>query len=459
MDTSYTLAQNIVKVKYEDLPPDVVDVTKKSILDTIGVTLAASTLGEPSVKQIIELVTDAGGRPESTIFGFGGKVPASMAAFANGSMTHQLDYDDTYEAGRSHPGAAVLPAACAIAERIGSISGKEFITAVALGCDVNCRLSLPLKRSAFEYNWMHPTMFGKFGAVTTAGKLLGLDETQMVNAFGLVLHQANVSMEGVYTHGSALRAMRDGFTGMAGVLSAQLAQNGIPGDRNSLDGKYGFYNICCGGDSDPAMVTADLGKRFDGVNVSFKKWPCCRCSHGFIEAALLIVKEHDIKPKDVAEITAIGGAVFQDIFTGDERAAPSCSIDAKLSLPFILGVAVSRGNVILEDFTSSGLSNPVAVELARKVKYHVDQKFVRAEIEATVVEIKIRSGQKYSKQVPFVCGHPQNPIAREDLLAKFRDCARYSITPLSPERIDTIIDTVDKLEQVKDISQLIQLLA
>ena len=186
MDSSYALAKNIVNTKYEDLPAEVVEVTKNSILDTIGVILAASTLGEHGVKEIVELVKEGGGTEESTIFGFGGKAVSWMAAFANGAMAHQLDYDDTYDVRDVHPGAATVPAACAIAERRGGVTGKEFITAVALGADTVCRLTLPLTRSQDEYPW-HPTgIFGKFAAAAVAGKLLGLDETQMANALGLV---------------------------------------------------------------------------------------------------------------------------------------------------------------------------------------------------------------------------------------------------------------------------------
>jgi 2-methylcitrate dehydratase PrpD len=187
----------------------VIDVSKKRILDTLGVIVAASTLGEDSVKKIVELVKEGKGKEESSILGFGGKVVSWMAAFANGAMAHQLDYDDCYDIGVVHPGAATVPAAIAIAEKQGRVTGKEFITAIALGSDIICRLSYPLTRDTFEYGWARTGTLGKFGATASAGKLLGLDTAQMVSALGLVLHQANISLEATYTPGSDVRGMRD----------------------------------------------------------------------------------------------------------------------------------------------------------------------------------------------------------------------------------------------------------
>lgn len=456
MDSSYALAKNIVNTKYEDLPAEVVQATKNSILDTIGVILAATTLGEEGVKETIELIRQAGGKEESTIIGFGDKTVSWMAAFANGSMAHQLDYDDTHDVAIVHPGAATVPAACAIAERQGNITGKEFITAVALGCDVTCRLALPLTRRSVDYSWLPMPVFGKFGAAAAAGKLLRLDETQMVNAFGIVLNQASVSRQCAYAPGSSVRAIYNAFVGEAGVLSALLAQKGIRGDKDCLEGKYGLYNICWLGDSDPAKLTANLGKRFEGADVSFKPWPCCRSKHSFIEATLDLVKEHDIKPEDVEEIIAVRG-VPEEM---DETLPPKTSIDARFSLPFILGVAIAGKRVSLQDFTPEGLSNPVALELARRVTYRFEEQFKTAGVEIGMVEIKTKGGRKYSsKQVRFPYGHPENPIIKKDLEAKFRDCASYSVNCLSPERIDEIIQALGSLEKVRNVSQVIRLLA
>ncbi len=459
MDTSYALAQNIVDVRYEDLPAEVIEITKKTILDTIGVLLAATTLGENGAKEIVELVMEGGGKEESTILGFGVKAPSWMVAFANGALAHQLDYDDAYDIRTVHSGAGTLPAALAIAERQGHITGKEFITAVALGVDTMCRISLPLTKDNFVYGWARTGTLGKYGATVAAGKLLGLDASQIVSAFGLVLNQATISMESSFTGGSDIRAIRDGFGAKAGVLSTLLSQKGVVGDKTSLDGKYGLYNLCYLGDSDPAKVTEGLGKKFLGVEVSFKPWPCCRNIHGFIEAALHPVKEHGVKPKEIADITVVCSGQRRSYYeTLDERRKPKCSMDAKFSLPFVLGVALARGDVLLEDFTTTGIHNPIVLELAQKVTCRFDEKYKRVGNEIGVVEVSTKDGRKHFKEIPFAYGHPNNPIAKEDLFKKFKDCASHSIKPLTGKRVEQVIDALDNLQNVKDMREVVKLL-
>src|SRR4249920_3253013 len=126
------IARYLAGLSYTDLPPALVDLTKRCVLDTLGVTIGASSLA-PEAKLVMEYVSDLEGKPESSILGFGGKAPAPWAAFVNGSLGHMLDYDDMGESG--HPGIVTIPVALAVGQRAGGVSGREFITAVAAGMD------------------------------------------------------------------------------------------------------------------------------------------------------------------------------------------------------------------------------------------------------------------------------------------------------------------------------------
>ena len=210
-DAAFALSRNIVKTKYEDLPSEVVEITKKSILDTLGVIVGASTMGQ-GCKEIVDLVKESGAKGESTIIGFGGRVPSWMAGFANGSMVHQLDYDDVGGAG--HPSACIVPAAFAVAEEVGGVNGKEFITAVALSVDLNCRMGFAISRDKADrpnIGWFIPPLVGYFTATAAAGRLLGLREEGMLDAFGHTLQQAAGSQQVSYSPGSIFRGIRDGF--------------------------------------------------------------------------------------------------------------------------------------------------------------------------------------------------------------------------------------------------------
>ena len=185
-DLSLIFARHVASTNYKDIPEEAVLATKKNILDTLGITLGAGgTI--PRYRGLVDLVTEGNGKQDSTIIGFGGKVPAWMAAFANGAMAHGLDYDDIHSKVVVHPGPNIIPTAFAVAERMGKVSGKDFITAVALGIDMESRMALAI---TWEWDWHLSAVFGPFACAATAGKLLGLGEDKLINSFGIALYQA-----------------------------------------------------------------------------------------------------------------------------------------------------------------------------------------------------------------------------------------------------------------------------
>ena len=228
MSVSKTLAEYVVSTSYNDLPDHVVEMTKKSFLDAMGVTLAAGGLCE-SCRAFVELALEMEGKQEASIIGYPYKVPTPMAAFANGAMAHALDFEDAHDGALVHSNAAPVPAALALAESIGEVTGKELITALAVGSDVVCRMGLALNENPMEAGWYIPPVLGAFGAAAAAGKMLRLNEKQIVHSFSLTLCQATCSAELRYSPHSDVRAVRDAFGAKTGVLSALLAKKGIMG--------------------------------------------------------------------------------------------------------------------------------------------------------------------------------------------------------------------------------------
>jgi 2-methylcitrate dehydratase PrpD len=461
MDASFALADNLVEISYEDLPADARQMTKRCILDTLGVMLAGST-AEKACKEVVKMVKDIGGKEESSIIAYGGKVPAMMAVFANGSMSHAVDYDDVHDSANCHPSGSTIPAALAIAERVGGVNGKEFITAVALGIDVVCRLGSALPKSPGEYGFFLPPVLGTFSSTAAAAKLLGLKREQIVSAFGIAIHQAAGSQGMATDAGCLIRAIRDAFSGRNGVLSALMARRGITGVENSLGGEYGLFNLYFKGEYNPATITKDLGKVFLGTTVSFKPWPSCRISHSYINATLELVREHDIKPGDVEEITAVVGDTAMALCKPiEEKRKPKLGIHAKLSIPFTISVAVSQRQVVLGDFLPERLKDPEIHRIVGKVNYQYDPQLDAANHSSipAIVIIKTENGRQYSKKVEYAYGHPRNPLSMDDLIIKFRDCASYSVRPISAENIEKIIELVTRLEDVSDVNQVIQLVS
>ncbi len=460
-DAAFSLAKNIVDIKYDDIPKEVVESTKKSILDTLGVLVAGSGF-EPNCRRVVELVKEAGGKEESSILVFGGKVPAPMAAFANGAMVHVLDYDDTLDDAITHPTAVTLPAALAIAERVGKVNGKELITAVTLGIDLHIRMSLAITQgpqgAKLPIIWHMPTTFGVFSSAAAAGKLLGLDEDRMTDALGIAFMHTGGSHQINYSDGVGITPLYDCFLSQEGVLSALMAQRGINGVKDCLQSTAGVYNLYFRGEYDPSYLTDKLGERFEGINMGFKMYPACRCTHVYITATLDLIREHNISPEDITEVVvSVGDWVKNFCEPLEARRKPETSMFANLSIPFTVAAAIAKGEVNIGTFTPEAIKDPAILAVAQKVVPKYDPQLNVPGVPPAVIEIKTGSGEAYSKRLDYPRGHPKNPATMDELLKKFRDCMLYSAKPIPEKKVEQAIESILSLEKSEDISQIIQL--
>jgi len=466
-DSAFDLADNVVTLKYEDIPSEVAEVTKTDILDTLGVAIAASTT-TPACREMTELVKEMGGKEESTIIAYGGKVPSYMAAFVNAALAHSLNFDDLYDAYALHPGCILLPSALAVAERVGKVSGKEFITAYTLGLDVMGRLGRAvfppaLFRDWVVYGWLVAQLVGYFGATAVAGRLLGLNEGKMVSAFGLAYCQTAGNFEPLYGVG-ADKGVYPSYPAQAGVLSALMAQKGIAGPKNSLEGRAGLFKVYFQGEYDPVPLTVDLGKSFEGVNLGFYTFPCDGWTHVYITTTLQMVDEHDVQPQDVEAITVFVGPKTKTLCEPlQNRRNPRNMTEAQFSLPFTVATAITKGKPRINHFTSDGIKDPEILQLSNKVTWRADSECDRqygTGLQKAKVEIKLRDGRVlHCEQKGFRYGNPKNPISKGELVEKFRDCTSYSASPLPKDRLEKVIELVDKLEEVDDVSQVIRLVS
>jgi 2-methylcitrate dehydratase PrpD len=455
MDAAYSLAKNVVTTRYEDIPAEAVIATKKQILDTIGTALAGSSaLG---IKQLVELIEEWGGKRESTIISYGSKVPALHAAQANASMAHALDYDDTHEGGRIHCSVVVIPTALAMAERQGGIDGKDFITAVALGVDLACRMGLATELadpSQLQGGWHFTSLYGYFSAAATAGKILGLDEEQMVNALGIAYHQAAGNVQCV-ADGAMTKRMGPGFAARGGTMAALMAQKGITGSKNSLEaperGLYDLYHAGCKSNE----LTDELGRRFEGINASLKPYPCCRLNHQYINLTLDLVHENHIKLDEIKEIIATVAEWTQDVcFPLEVKRNPRNIVDCQFSMPWTVACAVVHGKIGLAEFTEASLKDTTIKELAQKVTPVVDNSLPDPH-SPKLVTIKTSRGE-FSKKGGAILGSPQNPLTMEAITLKFKECATHGLKPLPKDSIDKIIEMVTSLEKLNDVNELVQ---
>jgi 2-methylcitrate dehydratase PrpD len=457
VDLVTTIAEHLARARYEDLDDTAVEVTKLSLLDTIGVTLAASGIAS-GVEHFAELAVEMSGKPESTILGFGTRVSAPIAAWANGAMAHCLDYDDLQREVGYHPSTPTVPTTLALAERSPSVSGRDVLLAVALGNDLGVRLACSIGE---WQGWFTTPLFGHFASAASAAKVLGLDATRTQNALGLVFTQAAGTIQMRWSTDSDIASHYPAWPNKAGVLSALLAQRGIGGIADTFEGKAGLYETYFGGEFKRGALTEALGTRFRGVEVSFKPWPTCGGSHCPIDATLDVMAENNLRPEDVAGLhVATSGQSFALCEPLEVRQAPPTPMDAKFAIPYIVAVAAVRGNVELSDFTEAALRDEAVLSLARRISVENDPSLrIRPAASPSRITVTTHDGRTFTKRSDQPRGTYQfSPLSPETIVQKFRDCAAMARHPLPPEHVERVVDTVLGLDERADLADLWALL-
>lgn len=459
MDKIYDLAKNIVNTTYEKLPPDVSEITKKLIIDALAVGLCGSK--EAGVIELIEILKHWGGKKESTIWVYGGKLPCLSAAQVNATMVHASDYDDTHDPSPVHTGVACVPTAIAIAEIIRGINGKKLITAIALGVDLMVRLCMACKIPMIDMGWHYTALHGNFGAAAVAGKLLELDEEKLINAFGLAYHQAAGNMQCIHDGNASLaKRMGPGFAVRNGILAVLLAKKNITGARNSLEGIYGLFNVYCKGEYNPEVLTTNLGERYGITDLSFKPYPCVRNAHPPIDAIIEMTRENKIKTEDIEVITVHGGSRAMKSLCEplDIKRNPRSVVDAQFSIPWTVAAACVRGTVDLDSFTDKTIKDKRILTLSNKVIPKIDDSLSTRAVSPAIVEVKLKDGKVYSKRVDDPYGSPKNPMSMEAIFEKFKNCASYAKRPMPKTSVEKLIHGLADLENIRDIGKVVRIL-
>ncbi len=360
------LAAVYSNVRFADLPPEAVHAAKVSLVDALAVMLAATGM-EPAAALFADHALEAGGVAQSVMLGRGQRVPAAMAALANGALAHAIDFEDTFDATGMHPNAAIIPAVLALAEAQGA-TGDRVLVALAAGCDLVCRLSLALDSDPAARHWYHPPMLGAAGAAVAASCVLGLSSPQIVDALSLSQTLFSLGDGLKRSPQSQLRAVRDGFAARAGVEAALLARRGMRGVAAPLTDPAGLFPVLTGKGPRREPLLDGLGRQFYGTHVTIKQWPSCRGTHPVIAAALNLRAE-GVRPEQISKIRfSVSPPDDMLLQPTAQKQRPGTAIDAKFSIPFCFASALVEGDVSLESFTPEQLHNPDILNLAARVE-------------------------------------------------------------------------------------------
>lgn len=456
MDASYAFSKFIAELRYEDIPANVVELVKLDVMDTLGCMLAGAENG--SVSKMIRVMQQLNDRQECRVFGRPGlRLAAADAAFVNGSATFVIDYDDLCDPANLHIGAASVPVALAMAEKLGGCTGKELITALTAGMEIACRLGIHMKRRIADEvmgGWDYIFLLGIFSATAIAAKLMHLSEQQIQDALGIAYHQASGTSMSARDQADT-KIMGSGFACRAGILSAMMAAEGLTGAKNIFDEMPGSLANLYNSGVDREALVAGLGSEFALQYLGFKAYPCCGNTQRHIDAVLELVRAHSIRPDEIVELRLhVAEMVYPMCIPYEVTRAPKNMMAAQFNIPWTSACAAARGRVTLAEFTDEAFADPLLLATAQKLICIPDPALAHYR-EPALVEIETTRGTFSTHTSPYQTGHWAKPMTREALEAKFTDCTAGCA---APEQLEAVVRCIAALDDLADGRELVALL-
>jgi len=445
------MSKYFVELEYEDLPKEVIKLSKICVLDMMGVSIRGSILKH--CKILAQYIKEIGGKEEATVIGYPFKTSCANAGLINGAIGHSLQMDDGEMSSIAHLGCEVIPAALAVGER-ENISGKDFIVSIVTGYEGSIRIGAAVNPSHYKRGFSPNGTIGVFGAAISSGKVLKLDVNAMTDAISSAAMQS-AGLEQFVRDGSMSKFLNTGHATQAGIQAALLAEKGFTGSYEILEGVKGFCRAYSD-NYDIKKIYGDLGKVYKILDTYFKPYPTCRFTHPAIDTILKIVNEREIDSSEIDEIVI---KTYPVVINTTDNPNPTTEVGATLSMQYAISTAIIYKKSTPDEFTEDKLSNIKIRELMKKIKLIDGGKELQEfapEGSGVILKLRMRNGKEIEDRVQVCKGEPKNQFTRRELIEKFKN---LSLEVIEDNKADKIIKTVDKLDKLKSIRKLAELLA
>jgi 2-methylcitrate dehydratase PrpD len=443
----------ITETDFHKLPEEVVELAKRAIIDTMGVSLAGWKEEAVEIAKKVygqEVASDGEG---SSLWGDPIKLECSKAAIINGTASHVLDYDDASTGVVIHPSAPILSAIAPLAEKLGS-SGKEVITAYAIGTEVMIRIGQVMGIQHYRMGWHATDTLGTIGASAACSYLLHLNEEQCTNAIAISASMAGGLQK---NFGSMTKSLHVGLSASNGIQSAVLAEHGFTGNR-SIFSERGFFEAFSGGTDinqiETAINSIKFGKPYEILTIlSVKKFPCCFGTHRFIQGTLDLKEEHGFCLDDIQEIVLKAQARSLLPLV---HSHPINGLQGKFSAEYTVLAAIFDGFVRLSCFEDKQVRRiPIQKLIPDVTVLELQESEEEKQLDRRLpvnIQIKTKNGQTYEKTVLHAPGSIESPLSEKEHQEKWIGClGHYVQSPLEHDCIEYMaIDLYNKGLQMEE---------
>jgi len=449
----------VSQAKYEDIPGEVVELGKKSILDGLGLALAGSKAQTGTLcRRYLETIGVCDGK--STIIGSARKTSPRFAAFVNGVSIHADDFDDTQLAVAKdrvygllvHPTVPVLPAILALAEGAG-VSGKQLTLAYHLGVEVECKIAEAISPRHYQDGFHSTGTCGPFGSAAACAKLLRFEHSKILNAFGLVASQSGGLRE---NFGTMTKPFQAGHAAESGLVSTELVALGWTAADQILEADRGFFRAF-GGSYDPAAIMDRLGKpwTFTSPGISLKPYPSGSLTHPAMTELARLIEANNIQ---AAQVEKVDVGANHNMTTTLLRHQPKTGLEAKFSMEFCMAILFLERKAGLGEFSDKVVQRSDVQKMIRRVNFYIDPEAETAGYDkmTSLLKIHLKDGRVIAGRADFGKGSPANPMTFEEAATKFRGCAEYSEWPrVKTEKIIAFVRALDSAPDVRALSPLL----
>ena len=442
LDASLDLARHALGLRFTDIPASARHAAKTFLHDTLAVGVAG--VNAPFADAIFKAASGWCGQDGTCrVLGRDARLHPADAAFVNAFQIHAQEYDCVHEPAVVHPLATIAAALLATIDRGDPVAGDEVLTALIAGVDVAVGLGLA---ATTPLRFFRPATAGIFGSVAAIARLRALDIETTQDALGYALAFAAGTMQ-AHVEGLPTLPVQIAQAAKAAVQAVDLAQAGLPGPRNAIEGPFGYLTLFeAGFDADRLRESLRTGHRI--AEVSWKPFPTGRAAHGAIVATQRLVTDHGVSAANLARLVYRAPPLIGRL-VGRPPKADMTPAYARLCFAWLGAVVLSRGTVTLDDFDAASRTDPALLDLADRIVVESDDNPDPAAFTPAVAIATLRDGTVIEARIDAQLGSPQFPLTEAQHLAKARTCLAFAGVEAQHQ---ALADLIEGLEHRQDVA-------
>ena len=443
-----TLAKFAAELEFNKIPENILNYLKLLFLDGVGCCIHGNTLEWTKILE--EVVTNKEDYNQCSIIGTNKKTTLLNAVLINSTAGHGFESDDIHRESILHPNSIVVPVSINVAEKMGNINGKKFLTSVVAGYEVATRIGSAAGTELLLRGFHPQGTHGTIAAAITAGKLMDFSTDQMVHAIGIAGSLGAGLMAA--QEGAMVKRLHSGRAAQAGVLAAQLSAKNFTGIQNIVEADYGGFLSSFSGKNDFNRSIRNLYKEWECMNTGIKPYASVTSIHTALDCLKNIMKKNNISVKNIKNIKA---KISHPTYVHCAWNYKNHNItSAQMNIYYGLALIALEGELFVNQFSKDKISNPEILNFMKKITAEVDPKIESLGHEfrhMASIELTTNDNKKFNHTEKYRKGSPENPLTKDQIISKFKSLASYSYDETQVSKIKEKIENIELSNNIENL--------